>query len=205
MGETPPTQQLFPLMKLFIKVAIGAVAGFTALATLGNIGNNQMLAACNAGDVASCHDVFDGNTAKKSMITNEEYFAIMKTRKAEEAAKQQAEQVAKAPKLSNYEVCLKTQQDLIEFGGDPSKMDCEAVKNYRTPAQRIAAAGGQTQLIRGCEAILKPALNDPNSYRYLSGRIIAPTTESMDIVVNYTATNAFGGRVQGTYTCTTNG
>lgn len=205
MGGTPPTQQLFPLMNLFTKVAIGSVAGIAALATIGNVMNNQMLAACNAGDVSLCHSVFDGNTAKKSMITNEEYFAIMKTRKAEEAAKQQAEQVAKAPKLSNYEVCLKTQQDLIELGVDPNKMDCEAVKNYRTPAQRIAAAGGQTQLIRGCEAILKPELNDPNSYRYLSGRITAPDQKTLGITVNYTATNAFGGRVQGTYACTTNG
>ena len=108
----------------------------------------------------------------------------------------------KAVKLTNYEVCLKTQQDLIEFGGDPSEMDCEAVKNYKTPAQRIAAAGGQQRLIRGCEAILKPALNDPNSYRYLSGRITVPDQKTFDITVNYTATNAFGGRVQGTYACT---
>lgn len=191
-------------MKLFTKVAIGSVAGIAALATLGNVFNNQMLASCNAGDVASCHDVFDGNTAKKSMITNEEYFAVMKVREAEQTAKQQAKQAAKAPKLTNYEVCLKTQQDLIGLGGDPSKMDCEAVKSYRTPAQRIAAAGGQTQLIRGCEAILKPVLNDPNSYRYISGHIFAPTDKELNITVRYTATNGFGGRVQSTYTCHTN-
>lgn len=190
-------------MKLLTKVAIGSVAGIAALATLGNVFNSQMLALCNSGDVASCHSVYDGSTVKKSMITNEEYFAIMKIREAEEAAKQQAEQAAKAPKLTNYEVCLKTQQDLIEFGGDPSKMDCEAVKNYRTPAQRIAAAGGQTQLIRGCEDILKPVLNDPNSYRYTSGHIFASTDKELNITVRYTATNAFGGRVQGTYNCTT--
>ena len=107
--------------------------------------------------------------------------------------------------MSNYEVCLKSKQDLIEFGGDPSAMDCESVKNYKTPAQRIAAAGGQQSMIRGCEAIIKPSLKDPNSYRYLSGRITTPTAKSMNVVVNYTATNGFGGRVQSTYTCTYNG
>ena len=65
-------------------------------------------------------------------------------------------------------------------------MDCEAVKNYRTPAQRIAAAGGQTQLIRGCEAILKPVLNDPNSYRYTSGHIFASTDKELNITVRST-------------------
>lgn len=81
-------------MKLFTKVAIGsvaAIAGIAALATLGNNMNNQMLAACNAGDVSLCHSVFDGHTANKSMITNEEYFAIMETREAEDAAKAKPE------------------------------------------------------------------------------------------------------------------
>ena len=186
-------------MKLFTKVAIGAVAGFTVLATIGNINNGQSLASCNAGDVEACSDVFDGNGTTKSMITNKAFLAAQ----ANKPAATPKAVAPKAAKLSNYEVCLKTQQDLIEFGGDPSKMDCEAVKNYRTPAQRIAAAGGQTQLIRGCESILKPALNDPNSYRYISGRIVASTNKELNITVNYTATNAFGGRVQSTYNCTT--
>ena len=188
-------------MKLFTKIAIGSVAGIAALATIGNISNGQSLASCNAGNVEACSDVFDGNTAKKSMITNKAFL----TAQANKPAATPKAVASKTAKLSNYEVCLKSQQDLIEFGGDPSVMDCKAVKTYRTPAQRIASAGGQQRMIRGCEAILKPVLNDPNSYRYLSGRITTPTPKSMNVIVNYTATNAFGGRVQNTYSCTTNG
>ena len=65
-------------MKLFIKIAIGSVAGIAALATIGNISNGQSLASCNAGNVEACSDVFDGNTAKKSMITNKVYLAKAK-------------------------------------------------------------------------------------------------------------------------------
>lgn len=183
-------------MKLFTKVAIGAVAGFTALATLGNISNGQNLASCNAGDVASCHEVFDGNTAKKSMITNKAFLAA-------QSNKPTATPKAAAPKtakLSNYEVCLKTQQDLIEFGGDPSKMDCEAVKNYKTPAQRVQAAGGVTFLTRKCEAISKSELKDPRSYRYDTTNVAA-MDGWLKVTVSYRATNSFGAVVPGTFAC----
>lgn len=62
-------------MKLLVKVAIGAVAGFTALATIGNISNSQNLAACNAGEIEACSDVFDGNGTNKAMITNKAFLA----------------------------------------------------------------------------------------------------------------------------------
>ena len=169
------------MKKLLLTAAAVTVAGIAGLGVFGNHIQNT----CVAGNAD-----FEAGTG----------VCTAKNRAALEAPKA----APKAAKLTNYEVCLKTQQDLIEFGGDPSKMDCEAVKNYKTPAQRIAAAGGQQRLIRGCEAILKPALNDPNSYRYLSGRITVPDQKTLGVTVSYTATNAFGGRVQGTYTCTTN-
>ena len=65
-------------MKLFTKIAIGSVAGIAALATIGNIGNGQSLASCNAGNVEACSDVFDGNGTNKSMITNKAYLAKAK-------------------------------------------------------------------------------------------------------------------------------
>ena len=70
------------------------------------------------------------------------------------------------------------------------------------PAYRIKAAGGQQQLIRGCEAILKPSLKDPNSYRYLGGQVVVTSQTDMEVRLNYTATNSFGGRIQGDYICT---
>ena len=70
------------------------------------------------------------------------------------------------------------------------------------PAYRIKAAGGQQQLIRGCESILKPNLKDPNSYRYLNGRVVVTSQTEMEVRLRYTATNSFGGRTQNVYTCT---
>ena len=172
------------MKKLLLTAAAVTVAGIAGLSVFGNHIQNT----CVAGNAD-----FEAGTG----VCNAKNRAALEAPTA-------APKAVKAAKLTNYEVCLKTQQDLIEFGGDPSEMDCEAVKNYKTPAQRIAAAGGQQRLIRGCEAILKPALNDPNSYRYLSGRITVPDQKTLGVTVNYTATNAFGGRVQGTYACTTN-
>ena len=48
---------------------------------------------------------------------------------------------------------------------------------------------------------IKPMLKDPNSFREIQhGYNLSPTT--IDVTVDYTATNGFGGRVRNNYTCT---
>ena len=101
-------------------------------------------------------------------------------------------------KQAAYEQGMERNKRHLEF------MQAEAVRKAK-PAYRIKAAGGQQSMVRGCEAIIKPSLKDPNSYRYLSGRVTIPTAKSMNVIVNYTATNGFGGRVQSNYTCEFNG
>lgn len=102
--------------------------------------------------------------------------------------------------MSDYESCLHNDKVLADMGIE-SGYECERVKNYKTPQQRLAAAGGQTKLIRECEASFRPQLKDPDSYRYTSARIVSDSSETMAVTVLYTATNSFGARIQTTQTC----
>lgn len=47
---------------------------------------------------------------------------------------------------------------------------------------------------------IKPKLKDPDSFRRLS-YTHRKDFDTIDVTVNYSATNSFGGRVAGDYTC----
>ena len=64
--------------------------------------------------------------------------------------------------------------------------------NAAVPSTAIS----QEQFI-GCEVLLQRTLNDPNSYK----RLNTPKDAMATGVLRYTATNAFGGRVQATHSC----
>ena len=105
--------------------------------------------------------------------------------------------------MSDYEACLYNHKQLADIGVE-SGYDCEGVKNYTTPAQRIAAAGGQSKLVRSCERYFRSSLKDPGSYRYQGSNVTA-TADNLKVEVRYTATNSFGGRIQDVQTCTFKG
>ena len=64
--------------------------------------------------------------------------------------------------------------------------------NAAVPSTAIS----QEQFI-GCEILLQRTLNDPDSYK----RLNTPKDAMATGVLRYTATNAFGGRVQATHSC----
>ena len=103
---------------------------------------------------------------------------------------------------SDVAACQKTWNQLKELGMDPaqSMKPCASLDNYKSPAQRIAAAGGKTALIRNCEAIWKPQLKDQRSYSYQSAEVIA-SDDSFKVTVQYTANNSFGARTPGNFAC----
>ena len=122
---------------------------------------------------------------------------------ATSAAKQET---AEAPAAkSDYDSCLelRVQVNTLQAGLGDKSYDCDRVKNWVAPKDRLAAAGGRTQLILNCEATFKPLLNDPASYRYQGADVVANANNGMDVTVRYTATNSFGGRVQQDHTCYT--
>ena len=115
----------------------------------------------------------------------------------------QRDKLASAGLKPETQQCLKLKAEVnaLQPGLGDKSYDCEGVQNYKTPQQRLAAAGGQTKLIRECEASFRPQLKDPDSYRYTSARIVSDSSETMAVTVLYTATNSFGARIQTTQTC----
>ena len=121
----------------------------------------------------------------------------------EELDRRKAHSEELAAAKSDHDSCLELRAQINELQaglGDKS-YDCDRVKNWVAPKDRLAAAGGRTQLIRNCEATFKPLLKDPASYRYQGADVVANASNGMDVTVRYTATNSFGGRVQETHTC----
>ena len=103
--------------------------------------------------------------------------------------------------MSDYEACLYNRTQLEEaLGKGKSGMDCNRVKNWRPPAELVRIAKSQNLGFR-CKESIKAALKDPNSYRELNRRYVVPGDNKVNVVINYTATNSFGGRVQNTQTC----
>lgn len=114
----------------------------------------------------------------------------------------QSKAAAKTEQKSDYANCLKLRQEMNELQaglGDKS-YDCDRVANW-IPVPERARMADQQGLVRQCEATLKPALKDPNSYSYLSHGYVADGANGVKVTVKYTATNDFGGRVQGEKTC----
>ena len=209
------------MKKRFLIPAV-SFAALSGLFFVGYSALNADVDQCNKGDLDVCQQLANKHLGKiwNDKVTNEAFPAMLAKRVADKATADKASQVdtasaaqakpvsAKPQKtgtkgMSNYEACLynKAQLNELQAGFGDKSYDCASVKDYKTPAQRIAAAGGQTQLIRGCEAILKPSLKDPNSYRYLNGRIVAKDKSTLEVNVQYTATNSFGGRVQNVHVC----
>ena len=104
--------------------------------------------------------------------------------------------------MSDYEACLYNKKQLNDYQpglGDKS-YDCERVRTWKSPQERVKAAGGRTALIRKCEAIWKPQLKNPGSYSYDSADVIAKD-KGFEVNVRYRARNSFNAVVPGSFKC----
>ena len=174
------------MKKRFLLPAI-AVSAIAIPITIGVIDALVHMAGCNFGHQGACSELAKRRTHSDKMA-------------AERAKEQDAKPVtAKPAAKSDYESCLEVNKQLASVGVEGN--DCERVKNWQSPQQRLAAAGGRTQLIRTCEASFKPMLKDPGSYRFLDADVVATANNGFDVTVRYTATNSFGGHVQQKHTC----
>ena len=107
---------------------------------------------------------------------------------------------------SNYQVCVESRAELIKYNIPipAGSFECDKLADWKSPQQRVNAAGGRTALIRKCEAIHKPTLKDPRSYRY-DDATIAATAKQLNVKVSYRAKNSFNAFVPGSFSCTFNG
>jgi len=115
-------------------------------------------------------------------------------------------EVPAAHAKSNYQICVESRAELIKYNIPipAGSYECDKLADYKSPAQRVAAAGGRTALIRKCEALHKPTLKDPRSYRYDKANIVAKKSKLI-VKVDYRAKNSFNAVIPGTFSCTFNG
>ena len=108
--------------------------------------------------------------------------------------------------MSDYEACVynREQVNQVQPGLGDKSYNCERVRTWRSPADRVKAAGGKTALIRKCEASFKPSLKNPGSYRYVNGHVVASENQ-LTVKVSYRARNSFNALVPETFTCTFKG
>jgi hypothetical protein len=67
----------------------------------------------------------------------------------------------------------------------------------------VVNAGNVAMLAHTCaNSEIKPTLKDPNSFRELRHGYNKRGVSLIDVTVEYTATNGFGGRVRNNHTCT---
>ena len=85
---------------------------------------------------------------------------------------------------------------------DRKQAEQEEATRFLTVQERATFANRQN-IARTCEQNwIRPVLHDPNSFRYLNHSYVMQGDRSVEVRVNYTATNGFGGRVQNTQACT---
>ena len=154
-------------------IAIAAGGSLFAMVIAGFAVTQAEINACNAGDEKVCKSL--AKTFWDDSLVRSEIRAggaVFFT----EAAKYEKQAKAKEAKAKEAKV-----------------KEAKAFQVNRTSVAMLAL---------DCEKkFIRPDLKDPNSFRELNHSYIEhPST--IDVTVNYTATNGFGGRVRGTKTCT---
>ena len=75
--------------------------------------------------------------------------------------------------------------------------------SYNSNRKFVVNSGSVAALANSCaQNKIKPTLKDPNSFRELRHGYNKRGVSLIDVTVEYTATNGFGGRVRNNHTCT---
>jgi hypothetical protein len=76
------------------------------------------------------------------------------------------------------------------------------INGNQESSKQAATAFGYGDLRFSCSRRISKLMKDPDSFKYLESRVIKTGTNGSGWgIVNYSATNSFGGRVQGQATC----
>ena len=104
--------------------------------------------------------------------------------------------------ISDYTRCYwtRTQINKVEPGKGDELFKCEELESYVQPAERLKAAWRQS-LDQKCEQAIKDFLWDPGSYRFVDHVYIANEKNGIEVRLNYSESDGFGGRSQEQKTC----
>ena len=95
-------------------------------------------------------------------------------------------------------VLTEEEEALIEKYYEQDKADLsKRVEEYKREKEERKNMPTKIQLLRKCEYVIKAFLKDPNSYKRINSRYMQEATG----IIEYTATNSFGGRVREIYKC----
>ena len=104
--------------------------------------------------------------------------------------------------ITEYTRChwTRTQINKVEPGKGDQLFKCEELKSYVEPAERLKAAWRQS-LDQKCEQAIKDFIWDPGSYRFVDHLYIATEKNGIEVRLNYSESDGFGGRSLEQKTC----
>ena len=104
--------------------------------------------------------------------------------------------------ISDFKRCdwTRAQLNKAEPGIGDKHFNCEELKAYVEPAERLKAASRQ-DLVRNCEQAIKAALWDPGSYVFVDHLYVANESNGVDVRVTYLENDGYGGLDQWQTTC----
>ena len=176
-------------------VIIGAPIGLlTILFVIGQSEINGQIDGCNKGKVDDCKELAGRTFFGKENIINPDfarYDLEAKAAREEKVKKDEAERIAKA----------EAKQKARDEADAKAKAEALAEQTRFLSAVERVRIAQRSNLVRKCETSIKPALKDPGSYRYIDHTFVAQGQRDIDVVVRYSATNSYGGRIQNTQTC----
>jgi len=167
-------------LKLFLWGSGGLIGLFVVLGIALTFWENGLKGGCNSGKAEDCETLLDGTLVDEDFdldqITNEEYkpkFAA-KVEAAKKAAEAQAEADRKA-------------------AADKAEADKKAAEARRAQNELADLIG---KAMTQCESSLKAAMKDPDSFQ-------VHNRDFANLQIEYSGTNAFGGRIRNVMDCKT--
>lgn len=181
MAEQATPKKKGGCFKLVLWSTGGLVGLFVVLGIAVTFWENGLKGGCNSGKAEDCETLLDGTAwvgedFDLDQITNEEYKPKFAAKV--ETAKKDAKAKAEADKKA---------------AADKAEADKKAAEARRAENELADLIG---KAMTQCESSLKAVMTDPNSFQ-------VHNRDFVNLQIEYSGTNAFGGRVRNVMDCKT--
>lgn len=151
------------------------------------------MAGCGFGNKGACSEL-DRRRANSEASREERNVERAKATAAKAIADAEAAKAAKAKAEQRAaEKQARDERQAAEEKAEAARRKARREKGSEPESWRAEAAA---------ESCIKQRLNDPHSLRTLSSKVVAYDAKQYTVLLEYTATNAFGGRVREFDRCT---